>query len=80
MLVTFSTQPASQPVVQQAGVSEQIRLTQLGVGGSSHPAARAAPAAHTGCGHVPWLAGQATLPQIVRPSPTQTESHWVLQQ
>ena len=80
MLVTFSTQPASQPVVQQAGVSEQMRPTQPGVGGSSHPATRAAPAAHTECAHAPWLAAQERLSQIVLTSPTQVESQLVPQQ
>ena len=75
MLVTSSTQTASQEVPQQKGSLAQIRLTQPGVsGGSSHPPVRDGPTLQSVCAHVPMLAAQARLPQTVRIAFTQWPS------
>ena len=80
MPATNATHAASHADEQHAGAAPQTRLTQLGMGGSSHPAAKGPPVAQSECAQATWLAGQVRLPQIVRTSPMQVESQLVLQQ
>ena len=79
--MTSLTQIPSQEDAQQKGSAVQICWTQLGTtGGSSHAEASAGPCEQAPCVHVPWLAEQERLPQIVRTSSTQMPSQKVSQQ